>query len=150
MTTDAIKAACAHAYHTTVKAIDGRGRPKDVAEARQVAMWVTRTVLGYSFPVIGLEFGGRDHSTVIHAVQRIARKVAESALLRARISEIGAMLGFPTGLVRIACTAFAAGSWAGLPFDWTESHRTPTDKCSVCTRERSGHVEHEIGEAVAA
>lgn len=46
---------------------------KPLCDARHVAMFVTREVLKLSFPTIGREFGGRDHTTVMHACQRVAR-----------------------------------------------------------------------------
>lgn len=46
---------------------------KPLCDARHVAMFLVREVLKFSFPTIGREFGGRDHTTVMHACQRVAR-----------------------------------------------------------------------------
>lgn len=46
-------------------------RRKKITLARQVAMYLSRSILGYSYPEIGSFFGGRDHSTVLHSVKKI-------------------------------------------------------------------------------
>jgi len=58
--------------HTGVAAADifGPKRYKSIARARHAAMLIARTVTDYSFPEIGASFGGRDHTTVMSAVQR--------------------------------------------------------------------------------
>ncbi len=49
----------------------GKSRKKEIAFARQMAMYLAKEVTNYSLKSIGLHFGGRDHSTVIHAVKTI-------------------------------------------------------------------------------
>lgn len=58
-------------FGLSVKDIIGIKRKPRVVLARQVSMYLCRELLGHSFPVIGHIFGGKDHSTVIHAVQKI-------------------------------------------------------------------------------
>lgn len=53
--------------------ITGTGRQAHVVMARQAAMYVCRRHLGLSYPELGRAFGGRDHSTVIHAVKKIGK-----------------------------------------------------------------------------
>ena len=55
--------------------IIGKGRQMEVAAARQMAMYLTRIMTGHSLKTIGLHFGGRDHSTVIHACKLVAQKI---------------------------------------------------------------------------
>ena len=55
----------------------GDRRQQNVARARQVAMYLTRKITALSYPVIGEKFGGKDHSTVINAEQRIEQLMAE-------------------------------------------------------------------------
>ena len=55
----------------------GNGRRPQLVLARQIAMYVCRRRLGLSYPELGRMFGGRDHSTVVHAIKKI-RKVMES------------------------------------------------------------------------
>ncbi|MBI2058874.1 MAG: chromosomal replication initiator protein DnaA [Nitrospirae bacterium] len=59
--------------HFNIKLTDikGQRRIKSIAYARQVAMYLLRTILGTSLPEIGMQFGGRDHSTVLHACRKI-------------------------------------------------------------------------------
>ena len=53
--------------------ITGTGRHARLVMARQAAMYVCRRHLGLSYPELGRAFGGRDHSTVIHAVKKIGK-----------------------------------------------------------------------------
>jgi chromosomal replication initiator protein len=56
------------------KEIVGKSRKQEIVEARQMAMYLCRQVIGSSFANIGVYFGGRDHTTVLHAVKTIERK----------------------------------------------------------------------------
>ncbi|MDR0305701.1 MAG: chromosomal replication initiator protein DnaA [Chitinispirillales bacterium] len=58
-------------YKVPVNNIREKNRRKEVAFCRQVAMYVSKTITNNSLKTIGLNFGGRDHSTVIHAIQQI-------------------------------------------------------------------------------
>ena len=53
--------------------IVGKKRPKNIAMARQVAMYLCRKITDASLPKIGQAFGGRDHTTVIHAYEKIEK-----------------------------------------------------------------------------
>lgn len=52
------------------KEILGEKRRPDLVQARQLAMYLCRELLGHSYPVIGRMFGGKDHSTVMHGVKK--------------------------------------------------------------------------------
>ncbi len=60
-------------YYLTPEDLRGKRRTRDVAFARQVAMYLARELTDLSLPKIGEEFGGRDHTTVIHALKKINR-----------------------------------------------------------------------------
>lgn len=61
----------------------GQSRKWDVAHPRQVAMYLAREQTGQSLPCIGKRFGGRDHSTVIHAVREVRKRMsADNAVFR--------------------------------------------------------------------
>jgi len=62
-----------------------KSRKKEVAFARQVAMYLCKEVTKHSLKTIGLHFGGRDHSTVIHALQTIERSLQEDDKLQETI-----------------------------------------------------------------
>ncbi len=63
-----------------------------IALARQVAMYLSRSLTDSSLKAIGLAFGGRDHSTVIHACDLISRKMSSDPSFRERIDKISAAL----------------------------------------------------------
>ncbi len=67
-------------------------KTSDIALARQVAMYLSRSLTSNSLKVIGREFGGRDHSTVIHGCDLISRKMSMDRDLRDRIDQISAAL----------------------------------------------------------
>lgn len=64
--------AVAEFYEITVEDLTGRSRRQEVARPRQVACYLLRQEAGLSLPQIGQYLGGRDHSTVLHACERIA------------------------------------------------------------------------------
>ncbi len=71
-------------------------RTRTIAVPRQVAMYLCRRHTNASFPVIGDRFGGRDHSTVIHAVQVIERKVREDPTFQASVERLERLLERPS------------------------------------------------------
>ncbi len=68
-------------------------RTKSIAFPRQVAMYLSREMTEFSLPKIGDEFGGRDHSTVIHAHEKISKMLKEDQNLQQDIKEIRSVLG---------------------------------------------------------
>ena len=60
------------------KDLAGNKRSNDVARPRQIAMYLCREVANMTFPQIGIDFGNRDHSTVMHAYKKIEKEVKES------------------------------------------------------------------------
>jgi chromosomal replication initiator protein len=66
----------------------GRSRAQRVARPRQVAMYLLRTELNLSFPHIGEEVGGRDHSTAVHAHDKISELISQDDQLRRDVMEI--------------------------------------------------------------
>ena len=71
-----IQAVCAAALDVPPGALMAKDRRPKVALARQVAMYLARELTDASLPAIGRYFGGRKHSTVLHAHRRIAGEVA--------------------------------------------------------------------------
>ena len=72
----------------TTPVIKGKSKKKEIAVGRQIAMYLAKHLTESSLKTIGLHFGGRDHSTVIHAVNTIAKRVESVAEERKRIEEI--------------------------------------------------------------
>jgi len=75
--TETIIKVVAEAMQVKPQGIKGDRRQQNIARARQVAMYLTRRITGLSYPVIGEKFGGKDHSTVINAEQRIDQLMNE-------------------------------------------------------------------------
>lgn len=69
---DNIRKVVAEYYDISVKDLMGKKRARNISRPRQVAMALARELTGSSYPDIGQSFGGRDHSTVIHACEKIA------------------------------------------------------------------------------
>ncbi len=65
-----------------------KGRKKEVAHPRQVAMYLMRTELHTSFAAIGKQFGGRDHTTVLHGFEKIQRDLENSLRLKEEINSL--------------------------------------------------------------
>ena len=76
------------------KKLIGRGRKMEIARARQVAMFLSREIVGASLENIGLHFGGRDHTTVIHACRAVKGKMGEKADFRRKVDGIRSQLEF--------------------------------------------------------
>jgi chromosomal replication initiator protein len=74
--------------------IVGKSRKMEVAEARQVSMYLCRKIIGTSLNNIGVFFGGRDHSTVIHAVKTIDEKIINKKHIKEQIEAIKQELDF--------------------------------------------------------
>lgn len=73
-----IQEVCAKYFNITVEDLKGSRRSADIAFARQVAMYFCRDVANLSTPKIGLAFGKRDHSTVMHGCNKIANEIKEN------------------------------------------------------------------------
>jgi chromosomal replication initiator protein len=80
--------ATSASYGFTVEAICGPSRTRPLVTARQVAMYLTRELTDYSYPAIGRVFGKRDHTTVIHAVDKIAGQMQERRQIYEQVTEL--------------------------------------------------------------
>ena len=83
-----IMSVTAKYFNLTVDDLKGKRRSKEIANARMIAMYLCRTKTDETYPRIGLEFGGRDHSTVIHAFDKISEDIKKYPDLEKAISEI--------------------------------------------------------------
>lgn len=75
-------------FKLTPDDLKGKKRSKDIANARMIAMYLCRILTDETYPRIGLEFGGRDHSTVIHAYEKINEDIKSNGELEKMISEL--------------------------------------------------------------
>ena len=83
-----VQKAVADYYGITVGALKGKKKSKNIAYPRMLGMYMARIMTNESFPRIGLEFGGRDHSTVIHACDKIEEDLKDNKQLQEIINEI--------------------------------------------------------------
>ena len=66
----------------------GKKRSRDITYPRQIAMYLCRELTDQSFPKIGSSFGGRDHSTVLHAYDKISEEIEKIPETRRAVSEM--------------------------------------------------------------
>jgi len=73
VTMDDIEEAVAERFHVKISEMKSRRRSKTLVHPRQIAMYLCRELTNASFPEIGRHFGGKDHTTIIHACKQIAK-----------------------------------------------------------------------------
>jgi chromosomal replication initiator protein len=83
-----IIAACAEAFGVLPADLRGTRRTKQLALARQVAMYLMRTTTNLSLKEIGFLFGGKDHTTVIHAVNKVTQLRIHDPGLEAKLNKL--------------------------------------------------------------
>ena len=66
-------------FQISVEDIRSKKRSSNISFPRQIAMYLCRTMTNESFPKIGIEFGGKDHSTVMHSVEKIEKEIRENS-----------------------------------------------------------------------
>jgi chromosomal replication initiator protein len=80
----------AERFHLSLEELCGDKRSQNIVYPRQVAMYLSRELTDSSLPKIGKEFGGRDHTTVIHATSKIARLIREDRSVYNLVQELTA------------------------------------------------------------
>ncbi|MBX5474018.1 MAG: chromosomal replication initiator protein DnaA [Thermoleophilia bacterium] len=80
----------AERFNLTLEELCGDKRSQNIVYPRQVAMYLSRELTDSSLPKIGKEFGGRDHTTVIHATSKIARLIREDRSVYNLVQELTA------------------------------------------------------------
>ncbi|MFM7736671.1 MAG: chromosomal replication initiator protein DnaA [Alphaproteobacteria bacterium] len=84
---DVQRTVCEH-FGLSLAEIRSKKRTQSLASARQVAMYIARKLVRASFPQIGQKFGGRDHSTVMHAQDVVERRLTEDPSFRAAVEAL--------------------------------------------------------------
>ncbi|MFN8109025.1 MAG: chromosomal replication initiator protein DnaA [Thermoleophilia bacterium] len=74
---EAIQREVAHHYKVSVEELQGHKRTRHIVTPRQVAMYLCRELTDGSLPTIGRAFGNRDHTTVMYAVQKVGKQMAD-------------------------------------------------------------------------
>ena len=80
--------------HINEKDIVGSSRKMEISEARQICIYLCREILGTPLVSIGMHFGGRDHSTVLHACRVVEKKTKNDQRISALVSELKNELSF--------------------------------------------------------
>jgi chromosomal replication initiator protein len=88
ITPQVILDATSEAFGFSVEELCGPNRRRPLVTARQVSMYVFRELTDFSYPAIGREFGGRDHSTVMHAVEKIAGLMKERHQIYNQVTDL--------------------------------------------------------------
>lgn len=83
-----IQRVVAEHYNVSVEDLKSKKRVANIAFPRQIAIYLSRQLTDESFPKIGIEFGGRDHSTVMHSCDKIEKERKENKQLDNIINEI--------------------------------------------------------------
>ncbi len=83
---DHIIEAVAQLFGVDKKDLINKGRKKEISRARQIAMYLMRKELNASYPGIGELFGGRDHTTALHAYEKINREIETDEKLKEDIA----------------------------------------------------------------
>jgi chromosomal replication initiation ATPase DnaA len=84
----AILGACAVFYDVPISSLFAEHRSKDVVKTRQIAMYLAKELTPRSLPDIGRRIGGRDHTTVLHGVRKIAALIKSDPGLAAEVATI--------------------------------------------------------------
>ncbi len=83
-----IKKSVAEYYNTDYENLSAKIRTKEIAHARQVAMFLCRELTNFSLPKIGENFGGRDHTTVMHACDKVRNDIKKNSDLKSALNQI--------------------------------------------------------------
>ncbi|MCD6535352.1 MAG: hypothetical protein J7L25_14940 [Deltaproteobacteria bacterium] len=84
---EVIKTVADH-YKIATEDILSRKRTEDIVLPRQIAMYISRTITGNSFPEIGDKFGGKDHATIMHACNKIEKELPLDKKLAATVKTL--------------------------------------------------------------
>jgi chromosomal replication initiator protein len=87
-----IQEAVVERFGISLNELTGEKRSQNIVYPRQVAMYLSRELTDSSLPKIGKEFGGRDHTTVIHATSKIARMIREDRSVYNLVQELTARI----------------------------------------------------------
>lgn len=92
ITVERIQALVSAHFKVPLHLLTSSKRSKEVAMARQVAMYLSRELTKNSFPDIGKQFGGKDHTTVLHGYKQIKRLIENDGQFRAEIDQLVSQL----------------------------------------------------------
>ena len=85
---DQVQQIIAGHYNITIEDLKSKKRNANITVPRQIAMYICRIILGESLPKIGMEFGGKDHTTVMHSVDKIKKELENDLKFKNEIDKI--------------------------------------------------------------
>jgi chromosomal replication initiator protein len=88
ITVEEIEKVVANHYNMKISDLKSSKRLKALVLPRQVAMFISRQLTSCSYPEIGEKFGGKDHSTIIHAIKKIEKKMSEDMQLNSTVTSL--------------------------------------------------------------
>ena len=93
ITAEDIQEAVASRFHVKISDLKSKRRTKTLVYPRQIAMFLCRDLTDASFPEIGRDFGGKDHTTIIHACKQMKKSQETDATLRATLESLKEEIG---------------------------------------------------------
>lgn len=91
-TMDGIKKVVAKAYGVSTRELKSKRRVKSETRPRHIAMYLCKALTGHSFPAIGRSFGGRDHTTIMHAYSKIANERLKNRSLDDELKSLASII----------------------------------------------------------
>lgn len=88
ITLEDVQEVVAGRFNVKISELKSKRRTKTLVHPRQIAMFLARELTDSSFPEIGREFGGKDHTTIIHACRQIEKALDEDTTLQATIESL--------------------------------------------------------------
>lgn len=85
---DQVQQIVSQNYNVSIEDLKSKKRVANIALARQISMYLCRVVLEESLPKIGIEFGGKNHTTVMHSVEKIKKEIAKNKSFELEINKL--------------------------------------------------------------
>ena len=93
ITIEDIQEVVANRFHVKISDLKSKRRTKTLVHPRQIAMYLSRDLTDASFPEIGRDFGGKDHTTIIHACKQVQKSQETDTALRATLESLKEEIG---------------------------------------------------------
>ncbi len=93
ITIEDIQEVVANRFHVKISDLKSKRRTKTLVHPRQIAMFLSRDLTDASFPEIGRDFGGKDHTTIIHACKQVQKSQETDTALRATLESLKEEIG---------------------------------------------------------
>ena len=92
VTIDKVQKTVCDYFNITKDILLSKSRKRQIVQARQIAMYMSRTLVGCSLSIIGTELGGKDHATVLHACNTVSDLMSTDKSFKQYVSDIEKML----------------------------------------------------------